>query len=779
MRESGATRYLIYDSIGGRYSFAGLCVLFLLVFLSGTIQAQENPKPIQLIACDSSHVDIQMTDYSIRYDRSTSNGFLLITPKTDSTGALATAFLPESSFHLLQPYRLQSIEASDSDDSLMIIFTSRTSWAVFTTKLIFYQKSPGLFHWVTSIQLLDWHPISSYDRDVRFYKLDAASSLQPSVTKYADQDGYAAGLTYFYEKNFIRSTVFYFQDFSLSNDYFQWIHASPQNTVGSSDQDFGYFLPTSTANLKKGNRYTLTSAYLFLKSGKPASENQMAQRFLKGLSAVYEHIYKPRVFKRNWEEIASHTLQDLTDPKCWVTIDGQDFLRAYVDIPRLNSAEMIAQLDVLVGMTAYGKNTGIVSPLKEKLEASLRFFYNTEHRQIVNDYPNQGISRGDSWYTIELAIGLSRLAKMGSTLADNLLSASIQSIIQFARTVNYNFPVFFSYDSFQGISGSEPDVAGGYAYLMLNCYDLKKDSLYLKEAKTSIEHIKGKGLHLSYELQMTAATAAACARLYRITGDSSYLSLSYVPLANILRHTWLWECNYGAAGEYSTFFGMSPMPNANVITMKEQYETWEYIREYLAAAGADVEDDIRKILQGFVTYTPNVLFFSLPPNLPESALWKTTAAYGSTNDNSLFIPYEDLRDGWQQSGQIGQEIYGAGGVLWLAAVLRTSVEEHSTSKMPDAFGLIQNYPNPFQRWTTIYVERPVPGDRSPSEIQLKIYNTLGQAVRCFMRSETIHNQDVFHWDGKSENGQHLPAGVYFAVLKSGKRIAVKKMLLLR
>jgi len=779
MKRSAVARYLIYNKTLGGYAFAGFFVLFLLVFLNSPLQAQGSPEPIKLVRCDSSHVDIQMSDYSIHYDRSTSNGFLLITPKTDSTGALATAFLPESSFHLLQPQTIESIEASDSEDSLTIRFISLKSWAKFTSRLIFYKTNPGLIHWVTSIQLLDWHPIGSFDRDVQFYKLVSASSLQPSITKYADQDGYAAGLTYFYEKNFIKSTVLYFQDFSLSNDYFQWIHASPKNTVGSSDQDFGYALPTSTANLKKGNRYTLTSAYLFLKSGKPSSENEMAQRFLEGLSAVYEHMYKPAIPKRDWEEIASHTLQDLTNPKCWVSLNGQDFLRAYVDIPRFSSAEMIAQLDVLVGMTAYEKSTGVVSPLKERIEANLPFFYNTEHQQIVNDYPNQGISRGDSWYTIELAIGLSRLAKMGSTLADNLLSGSIQSIIQFARTVNYNFPVFFSYDTFQGISGSEPDVAGGYAYLMLNCYDLKKDSLYLKEAKTSIEHIKGKGLHLSYELQMTAATAAACARLYRIMQDSSYLSLSYVPLANILRHTWLWECNYGTAREYGTFFGMSPMPNANVITMKEQYETWQFIREYLAAVGTDVPDNIREILQGFVTYTPNVLFYSLPPNLPEGARWKATAAYGSTNDDSLFLPYEDLRDGWQQSGQIGQEIYGAGGVLSLAAVLKTSVEKQSTSKIPDAFGLIQNYPNPFQSGTTICVERPIAASRSPSEIQLKIYNALGQAVWCFKKSERIHGLDVFHWNGRNENGKRFPSGVYFAVLKSGETIAVKKMLLLR
>ena len=735
---------------------------------------------IRLIACDSSHVTIQMTDYRIVYDKSNSSGLLLIFPAKDSTAALATSFLSESSFHLLQPQNLNSIEAKNSHDSLTVTFKSKKSAANFETRLIFYKSNPGLIHWITTIQLEDWHSISSLDKDVLFYKINPASALQPSIKKYADQDGLAAGLTYFYEKNFIKSTVLYFQDFSLSNSYYQWIHASPKNLVGCLTESFGYSLPTSSANLKKGETYTLSSAYLFLTPGSPSSEIEMAQRFLQGLSAVYKHIYKPVFHKHNWEEIADQTLQNLASPKCWTDINGHNFLRAYVDIPRFDSAEMIAQLDVLTGIYRYERNTGYVSPLKEIIENNLPFFFNKDHQQIVNNYPNQGISRGDSWYTIELAIGLSQLAKMGSSIADSLLFRSIQSIIRFARTVHYDFPVFFSYDTFQGISGSEPDVAGGYAYLMLNCYDLTNDSLYLNEARTAIAHISGKGLNLSYELQMTAATAAACARLYRITGDASYFDLSKLPLANILRHTWIWECSYGMAKDYSTFFGMSPMPNANVITMKEQYETWEYIREYLDIVGDELPYSVKNILDNFIRFTPNVLFYSLPPNLPTKALWTETATYGSHNDNSLFIPYEDLRDGWQKSGQIGQEIYGAGGVLSLAAVLKTSVNNHASNEVPRSFVLLQNFPNPFQAATRIIVELP-PGINSSRgrKIQLKIYNTLGEEVRSFLWTGGFQGKYLFNWDGKNQRGQQLPAGVYFAVLKLRNQIARKKMVLMR
>ncbi len=778
MKRAGNTRHL----------HSKQAMLFFLIAILGSIlsahsnhflQAQEMPpEPVRLIHCDSSRVKIDLPDYWLKYDRTSTEGFLLIISKADSTGALATAFLPEASFHLLQPQFLKSIEAKNTADSLVVTFTSQKSWATFTTRLIVYKATPNLIHWTTTVFMLEWHPISNFDRDVQFYKLDTALSLEPSMTAYADQDGYAAGITTLYEKNFVNSTVFYFQDFSVSNAYFQWIHASPKNTVGHSAGDFGYLLPTSTANLKKGNQYTLSSAFLVLRPGMPSSENELARDFLEALAGIYPHIEKPPLIPHDWKNLAEHTLQDLNTPKCLVSLNGQEFLRSYVDIPRLGSAEMITQLDVLRGMYTLEKSTGISSPLKSQIEGNLLSFYNTEHEQIVNDYPNEGISRGDSWYTVELAIGLSQLAQMGSSVASMLLFQSVPAIIQFARTVSYDFPVFFSYGTYQKISGSEPDVAGGYAYLMLNCYNLKPDSLYLQEAEKAIAHVIGKGFQLSYELQMTGATAAACARLYQLTGKSRYLELSRLPLANIFLHTWLWECNYGAAAHYSTFFGLNPMPGANVITMKEQYETWQYLREYVSILRSELQPDVANLLQGFIRYTPQVLFYTLPPNLPSEALWTKTAAYGSTNDNSLTIPYEDLRDGWQKSGQIGQEIYGAGGVLCLAAALKSRVKEEKTGSIPGSFILLRNYPNPFSSTTTLFVKNLALSKWASKKFQLTIYNTLGQAVRRLSAAKSLQQNSCLRWDGRNDRGEKLPAGIYFAVLKSNQRLVTQKMVLL-
>ena len=61
---------------------------------------------------------------------------------------------------------------------------------------------------------------------------------------------------------------------------------------------------------------------------------------------------------------------------------------------------------------------------------------------------------------------------------------------------------------------------------------------------------------------------------------------------------------------------------------------------------------------------------SLPPFMPPGSATEFPAAYETVahNDLTIFIPLEDLRDGWEVDGAIGQEIYGAGMAPAMAAL---------------------------------------------------------------------------------------------------------------
>lgn len=97
---------------------------------------------------------------------------------------------------------------------------------------------------------------------------------------------------------------------------------------------------------------------------------------------------------------------------------------------------------------------------------------------------------------------------------------------------------------------------------------------------------------------------------------------------------------------------------------------------------------------------------------------------------------------------------------------------------PAAFTLSQNYPNPFNPETTI--EYTIGGGlRQPLPVSLRIYNSLGQAVRVLEEGRQYAGSYRVVWNGRDDGGRPLPSGVYYCVLKAERMERAVKMLLLR
>lgn len=94
--------------------------------------------------------------------------------------------------------------------------------------------------------------------------------------------------------------------------------------------------------------------------------------------------------------------------------------------------------------------------------------------------------------------------------------------------------------------------------------------------------------------------------------------------------------------------------------------------------------------------------------------------------------------------------------------------------LPDGFTLSQNYPNPFNPTTTISMSM----ERS-ADISLKIYNSLGQAVRTLHEGRLPVGEHTFVWDGADSFGQRVASGVYFYRAESKSFTVSRKMLLLK
>ena len=93
---------------------------------------------------------------------------------------------------------------------------------------------------------------------------------------------------------------------------------------------------------------------------------------------------------------------------------------------------------------------------------------------------------------------------------------------------------------------------------------------------------------------------------------------------------------------------------------------------------------------------------------------------------------------------------------------------------PQAFALAQNAPNPFNSNTVIRFALP-----QPSQVELAIYNLLGQPVAVLAQGPSAAGTFSVRWDGRDQAGQAVASGVYLYQLRADEYTQVRKLLLLR
>jgi hypothetical protein len=90
-------------------------------------------------------------------------------------------------------------------------------------------------------------------------------------------------------------------------------------------------------------------------------------------------------------------------------------------------------------------------------------------------------------------------------------------------------------------------------------------------------------------------------------------------------------------------------------------------------------------------------------------------------------------------------------------------------KKPSQYSLEQNYPNPFNPTTTIRYMLP-----TSSQVSIRVFNILGQEVKSLVDGYENAGYKSVQFDGS-----HLPSGIYFYRIQTGKFSDVKKFVLLR
>ena len=93
-------------------------------------------------------------------------------------------------------------------------------------------------------------------------------------------------------------------------------------------------------------------------------------------------------------------------------------------------------------------------------------------------------------------------------------------------------------------------------------------------------------------------------------------------------------------------------------------------------------------------------------------------------------------------------------------------------QIPENFELLINYPNPFNPTTTI--EFKIKGE---AHVKLNVFDIYGRKVATLINGVSLSNKLI--WNGKNDQGQLVPAGIYFARLESENTIMNKKMIVLK
>ncbi|WP_374951023.1 hypothetical protein [Mucilaginibacter sp.] len=557
----------------------------------------------------------------------------------------------------------------------VINFQLTSSIGKFSVDITF--PAEGILRYTTSLKPANDTLIPFWPRDIIFPGKDKKGNASGGEI-LVRQIGTRSGMLYCHLTRPKAGALLYLQNLTALGNYNQQTDTSAGDTVSGEWPELGFSLPPSADKpLKAGKDVILSDAIVVLDNEIPAKEAGITQQYFDMLARVYIQLPKPNTNYQDWPKALDNGLEDLIkNPGCWSHVNGHSYLNAYVS-DYATPPEIMVQLAVLLPLTDYEDWIGQKIETTKKIKELLPTFYDDKFKTIMRWLPAAADTLEgeeeqkeplvmDSWYLHHPLLNLSRLALRGDKVATTLFLNSLEFAIKVAHKFDYDWPVFYKVDTLEVIKpetapgkGGEKDVPGLYAHIMLQAYELTGKKRYLREAETAAKRLEGLGFEVFYQANNTAFSAGALLRLHKITGKKLYLDLSYLCLAGLFKNVRLWDCNYGYGKNFPSFFCLFPLNDAPYTAVYEEQEVFCAVHDYLKhAQGVDILPSVSLLLAEYVKYLVNRAIYYYPTMLPSDMLSKEPKM--GEVDAKLWIALEDMYDGWEQSGQVGQEVYGAG-----------------------------------------------------------------------------------------------------------------------
>ncbi|MFO7889770.1 MAG: fibronectin type III domain-containing protein [bacterium] len=158
------------------------------------------------------------------------------------------------------------------------------------------------------------------------------------------------------------------------------------------------------------------------------------------------------------------------------------------------------------------------------------------------------------------------------------------------------------------------------------------------------------------------------------------------------------------------------------------------------------------------------------------------------NDTIRFRIWDSNKDleyaalvGFENESDCVYHIDGFGVLTELVSEAETGILHSGTLKVPEAFRLKQNHPNPFNPETTIEFHLS-----EQAEVRLIVYDLTGRKIFCLVQKTLSAGVHTATWRGRDQNGHPMASGMYFyrlvanPVSGSGKSmVQVKKMIFMK
>jgi len=584
----------------------------------------------------------------------------------------------------------------DDEDTIVIVLNSRLG--SYEVRVNF---PASILHYTTTFTANTALMIPFSPRDI--IPLTENGNIENTSGKiHMEQFGSRSGLIFASITKPQTGSFFYFQNLTSLSEYCETTKTESKSTVGGTWPEIGFQLPTTDElPLPAGKAFTISDAFVVFDTEIFKETSTICEHFLNNLVKVYKVLEQPRIEYHDWPEIAQNVITDLTNNKgAWTQKNGIPYLNAYLcdyDTP----PESMVQLAVLTPFTEYEKWSAKKQPICDDLIKGLPEFYDSKINCINRWLPSMVDKLDqseeqkkemvmDSWYLHHPLMNLARLAITGDKTAEKLVLDSIEYVIKVAHHFNYTWPVFYHMETLEIIkketapgAGGERDVPGAYAHLMLLVFKLTNEKRYLNEAEKAAKKLADLGLNILYQANNTAFAAGALLELYKITNKKLYLDLSYTCLTGLFKNIQLYHCKYGFGKNYTNFFSIFPLNDAPYTAAYEELEVYAALSEYMIKAkDVAILPSLKTLLPEFIKYAVGRIAYYYPTMLPKEML--STEVKTGEIQRDLWIPLEDLYNGWEQSGQVGQEVYGAG--MPFGVVARQYI------KIDDDFLLFIDYP---------------------------------------------------------------------------------------